>query len=101
MYSFISQIISFFLAFLVCSAIGVLFYILGRIVLNYITVSDENKLLNLLASIAIGTSTFLIVINLIGNFIRDFNIALFISLTVVLLICILQKAEFFKSCIKL
>ena len=101
MYSFISQIISLFLSLLVCSITGILFYILGRIVLNCMTVSDENKLLNLLVSIAIGASTFLIVINLIGNFIRDFNIAFFISLAIILLICILQKAEFFKSCIKL
>ena len=97
MYSFISQIISVFLAVFICSLAGILFFIFGRILLKNTMLSDENRLLNCLTNIAIGASTFLILINLMGNISRDFNIAFFISLSVMVLAFILQKAEFLKS----
>ena len=93
---------SFILGVIVCLLLGFLFYFIGHIILKQLNIfNEENKLLSNLLKLCLGTSCFLIVINLFSNIFKDFNWGLIISFLISLGIILWQLNDFKQTCLGL
>lgn len=84
----------FVFAIVISLVLGYLLWFIGHIVRKQLTINEDNELLSNLINVALGLSIFLIVINLIGNILRDFNWALIITLGLIALVVIWRFKDF-------
>ena len=91
----------FILATIICLLITFLFWFIGHTIRKELKIDEENKLLANLINIALGASAFLIVINLIGSILKDFNWALIAILIAIVGLILWQFKEFKQICISL
>ena len=92
----------FILGFFACLVIGFLFWFIGHVTLKKLNIlNEDNQLLLNLLKICLGASSFLIIINLFGNILKDFNWALLMSFGIILGIIIWQLNDFKQICLDL
>ncbi len=68
------------LALVISIILVFLFWFLGHVAKKELKVTEDQNLLSNLINIALGAASFLIILNLIGTIIKDFNIGLYIAL---------------------
>lgn len=83
----------FICAVLISFSLLFLFWFTGHVITKKIKGVEDNKLLASLTSICIGTSVFLIIVNLIGRITSSFNLGLVFAFGFILLIIIWQLKE--------
>ncbi|MBI2995626.1 MAG: VCBS repeat-containing protein [Candidatus Melainabacteria bacterium] len=84
---------SFIVAIVVSLILVFLFGFIGHIVTKELKLGEENKLLSHLIKIALGGAAFLIVINLAGNILKDFNWALILTFLVIIALATWKNQE--------
>ena len=83
------------LGIIFCFVTGFTFWFIGHVIIKQLNVcKEENQLLSNLLKTCLGTSCFLIAINLFGNIIKDFNWALIISFLLILSVIFWQLNDF-------
>lgn len=91
----------FVFAIVISLVLGYLFWFVGYTVRKQLNLIEENELLASLINVALGISSFLIVVNLIGNILKDFNWALIITLVLVLVVIIWKLKDFLEVALSL
>lgn len=89
---------SFVIAFIVCLLLFLLFYFIGHLTTKELKIEEENDLLSILLKLALGTSFFLIALNLVGKITKSFYIGLSITLITVIIVCVWQRNELSQFC---
>lgn len=91
----------FVLGVVISLVLGYLLWFIGHIVRKQLAIKEDNELLSNLINVALGLSIFLIVINLVGNLIKDFNWALIITLILILTVVIWKLKDFLEVTLSL